>query len=100
MPKAKRKPKKTAASPDGENSITTGVANLSLSPLNDVSPLLLNHAAPKDGRLPFALPYIGPISLVQNQQSVVHGRGLIVTRDVSAGECLFVIPAVACFEAV
>jgi hypothetical protein len=95
MPKAKRKPKKTAASPDGENSITTGVANLSLSPLNDVSPLLLSHAAPKDGRLPFALPYIGPISLVQNQQSVVHGRGLIVTRDVSAGECLFVIPAVA-----
>jgi len=95
MPKAKRKPKKKAASPDGGISINTGVANLSLSPLNDVSPLLLSNAAPKDGKLPFALPYIGPISLVQQQQSVVHGRGLVVTRDVSAGECLFVIPAVA-----
>ena len=100
MPKARRKPKKKAASSSslsdgGEKSITTGVANLSLSPLNDASPLLLSSAAPKDGKMPFKLPYIGPISLIQQHQSVVHGRGLIATRDVSAGECLFVIPAVA-----
>mmetsp|Transcript_299 Transcript_299/g.574 ORF Transcript_299/g.574 Transcript_299/m.574 type:complete len:522 (+) Transcript_299:121-1686(+) len=99
MPKAKRKPKKIAepsSSSDGaEKSINTGVANLSLSPLHDISPLLLSSAAPKDGKLPFKLPYIGPISLVQQHQSVVHGRGLIAARDVSPGECLFVIPAVA-----
>jgi len=98
MPKAKRKPKKKAASSsssDGGESITAGVANLSLSPLNDVSPLLLSSAAPKDRKLPFTIPYVGPISLVQQHQSVVHGRGLVVTRDVSAGECLFVMPAVA-----
>lgn len=98
MPKAKRKPKKKAASSSsdgGGKSITSGVANLSLSPLNDASPLLLSSAAPKDGKLPFKLPYIGPISLMQQHHSVVHGRGLLATRDVSAGECLFVIPAVA-----
>ena len=100
MPKAKRKPKKkkvaSSSSSSSSESITAGVANLSLSPLNDTSPLLLSNAAPKDGTLPFTLPYIGPVSLAQQQQqSVVHGRGLIVTRDVFAGECLFVIPAVA-----
>lgn len=99
MPKAKRKPKKKAAasssSDGGGKSIITGVANLSLSPLNDASPLLLSSAAPKDGTLPFQLPYVGSISLIQQHHSVVHGRGLIATRDVSAGECLFVIPAVA-----
>ena len=98
MPKAKRKPKKIAepsSSSDGaEKSINTGVANLSLSPLHDVSPLLLSSAAPKDGKLPFKLPYIGPISLVQQHQSVVHGRGLIAARDVSPGECVSVFIAI------
>lgn len=96
MPKAKRKPKKKASSSSSEKSMSNGVANLSLSPpLNDVSPLLLSSAVPKDGKLPFQLPYVGPISLVQQHKSVVHGRGLVATRDVSPGECLFVIPAVA-----
>ena len=103
MPKAKGKSKKKKAASRNNNgggggkTITSEVANLSLSPLNDISPLILSsNAAVKDGKLPFSLPYIGPISLVvQQSQSVVHGRGLTVTRDVSAGECLFVIPAVA-----
>jgi hypothetical protein len=40
------------------------------------------------------LPYIGPIEVVSSLKSVCHGRGLITTRDVSAGECLFVIPPI------
>ena len=99
MPKARRKPKKKVAtsSPttDGETLLSSDLANLSLSPLNDVSPLLLDSAVTADDKLPFELPYVGPISLVQQPQSVVHGRGLVATRDVTAGECLFVIPAVA-----
>eukprot|EP00579_Thalassiosira_antarctica_P029445 CAMPEP_0202034772 /NCGR_PEP_ID=MMETSP0905-20130828/66732_1 /ASSEMBLY_ACC=CAM_ASM_000554 /TAXON_ID=420261 /ORGANISM="Thalassiosira antarctica, Strain CCMP982" /LENGTH=497 /DNA_ID=CAMNT_0048598715 /DNA_START=100 /DNA_END=1590 /DNA_ORIENTATION=- len=71
--------------------------------INDVSPLLFG---PMDGetygKLPFALPFIGPISLVErgtengnNDDSLVmHGRGLITTRDVSQGECLFVVPSI------
>ena len=109
MPKAKtksNKSKKKAAAPNkngggGKSLITSGVANLSLSSpplLNDVSPLILssNAATQQDGKLDFSLPYIGPIALAQCQsQSVVHGRGLVVTRDVAAGECLFIIPSVA-----
>ncbi|KAL7452754.1 hypothetical protein ACHAWC_004475 [Mediolabrus comicus] len=105
MPKAKaksNKSKKKASAPNknggGKSSITSGVANLSLSSpplLNDVSPLILSsNAATQDGKLNFSLPYIGPIA-AQQSQSVVHGRGLVVTRDVAAGECLFVIPSVA-----
>lgn len=91
--KGKKSSTKAANKSSGVNSaLAAGVANLSLeSPLkNDVSPLILSNAA-THGKL----PYIGPISLVQQSQSVVHGRGLITTRDVSAGDCLFVIPAVA-----
>src|SRR6056300_416080 len=107
MPKAKaksNKSKKKASAPNkngggGKSSITSGVANLSLSPpplLNDISPLILSsNAATQDGKLNFSLPYIGPIALAQQSQSVVHGRGLVVSRDVAAGECLFIIPSVA-----
>jgi hypothetical protein len=66
--------------------------------LDDVSCLLFG---PSDGdTLPFDLPYIGPIELVdqrysgENENQVVHGRGLIVTRDVLPGECLFVTLAI------
>lgn len=52
--------------------------------VRDVSPLLFDD----DGRrLPFSLPYIGPISI---STSVVHGRGLVASRDIEAGECLFI----------
>ena len=52
--------------------------------VRDVSPLLFDG----DGRrLPFDLPYIGPVSI---STSVVHGRGLVASRDVEAGECLFI----------
>lgn len=97
MPKAKAKSKSKKKGGGGKSSITSGVANLSLSSspplLNDASPLIFSsNAATQDGKLNFSLPYIGPIAL---SQSVVHGRGLVVTRDVAAGECLFVIPSVA-----
>ena len=77
----------------------TGLADLSLSsspiPLNDVSPLLFDgdtQHTTTNKQLPFTLPYIGPISIAcegGNDAAVVHGRGLVTTRDVSPGECLF-----------
>jgi hypothetical protein len=68
------------------------------TPLNDdISPLLFHNNKESSSSidiLPSCLPYIGPIEVVDKRQSVCHGRGLITTRDVSAGECLFVIPPI------
>jgi hypothetical protein len=64
---------------------------------DDISPLLFhrnNKESSSIDIIPSCLPYIGPIEVVDKQQSVCHGRGLITTRDVSAGECLFVIPPI------
>eukprot|EP00592_Proboscia_alata_P012287 CAMPEP_0194385696 /NCGR_PEP_ID=MMETSP0174-20130528/82004_1 /TAXON_ID=216777 /ORGANISM="Proboscia alata, Strain PI-D3" /LENGTH=171 /DNA_ID=CAMNT_0039174107 /DNA_START=183 /DNA_END=695 /DNA_ORIENTATION=+ len=36
--------------------------------------------------------YVGPIKVAQ----LVHGRGLVTTQDVSAGECLFICPPTVC----
>jgi hypothetical protein len=68
------------------------------TPLNDdISPLLFHNNKESSSYtdiLLSCLPYIGPIEVVDKRQSVCHGRGLITTRDVSAGECLFVIPPI------
>jgi hypothetical protein len=46
-----------------------------------------------------AAQYTGPIRVVHNSNassnSVAHGRGVIATRDIVAGECLFVTPPIA-----
>jgi hypothetical protein len=36
--------------------------------------------------------FVGPVEPVANNGHVVHGRGLIATRDIKPGECLFVTP--------
>ena len=61
-----------------------GEAKRAQQAVRDVSPLLFDDGG---GRLPFDLPYIGPISI---STSVVHGRGLVASRDIEAGECLFI----------
>lgn len=58
--------------------------------LNDVSPLLFNSS---NGKLQFDLPYIGPISLAENDgdsSSVVHGMLLQYYYD-------YVVPEIAYF---
>lgn len=91
---------------DSGGDLSGGLEALSLSPaptqLNDVSPLLFDTK-----KFPFALPFIGPISLAERGEiadeeggyTVSHGRGLIATRDVSMGECLFVIPSIVSADA-
>lgn len=36
--------------------------------------------------------YVHPEICIQRDDGVVHGRGMIVTKDIKAGECLFVTP--------
>lgn len=109
--------KSASPSPDGvggarlagvksSGGVGVDISSLSLSSsLDNVSPLLFEttHAAK---RLPFDIPFVGPIALVEGGKIndgndsdlqnalVVHGRGLVTTRDVSPGECLFVTPAI------
>eukprot|EP00571_Detonula_confervacea_P004486 CAMPEP_0172326350 /NCGR_PEP_ID=MMETSP1058-20130122/56254_1 /TAXON_ID=83371 /ORGANISM="Detonula confervacea, Strain CCMP 353" /LENGTH=546 /DNA_ID=CAMNT_0013043107 /DNA_START=225 /DNA_END=1862 /DNA_ORIENTATION=- len=99
----------TAVRDDSGDGLSGGLEAPSLSStpkqLNDVSSLLFDN---NKGNLPFALPFIGPISLAERGASVdeegsnavSHGRGLIATRDVSLGECLFVIPSIVSADAV
>ena len=56
---------------------------------NDVSKLLFSsrHGSTE--------PFVGPIGVVDTNQ-VVQGRGLVATRDVAAGECLFITPPTVC----
>ena len=92
----KKKGKKKAPSKTKASAVEAPPSSCTKS-LDDVSHLLFDDF--KDAQLPYELPFVGPISLVDRrhceatEQQVVHGRGLIVTRDVSPGECLFVIPA-------
>lgn len=53
--------------------------------LEDISELLFSETAPS-----IAASITGPIAI--STSSVVHGRGLLATRDVAVGECLFVTP--------
>ncbi|KAL7465161.1 hypothetical protein ACHAXS_005487 [Conticribra weissflogii] len=84
---------------------------LSLPPpppqLDDVSPILFETTSAFSNKsLSRQLPYIGPIKLVRGgsdkraapdidgSEAVVHGRGLVASRDLYPGECLFVTPAI------
>ncbi|KAL7529502.1 hypothetical protein ACHAXR_003000 [Thalassiosira sp. AJA248-18] len=103
----KKKGKKRSSGASGR-SLSGGLKSLSLSPssatLSDVSPLLFNGS--NGSKLPFDLPFIGPISLAERglniaekNASVVHGRGLIAARDISIGECLFVVSSIVSADA-
>ncbi|KAL7551899.1 hypothetical protein ACHAWF_015105 [Thalassiosira exigua] len=73
-----------------------------LKRLNDVSSLLFN-IIDDDAERHVHLPFVGPIALEERRNTrskeapsvVVHGRGLVTTRDVVQGECLFAVRAVA-----
>lgn len=58
------------------------------SSLEDVSELLFSSNPP----VTMTEPLVGPIQISSGNANVVHGRGLVATRDVAVGECLFVIP--------
>eukprot|EP00956_Cyclotella_meneghiniana_P028069 scaffold64495_cov38-Cyclotella_meneghiniana.AAC.1 len=115
----KKKGKKKAKTPPTPASTKPSSSSAAASPsepiytnkplLDNVSPLLFNTHDPLPSS---SLPFIGPIAVSTSSTTdidddgapitsdntaaavVVHGRGLIVTRDVSAGECLFVIPSI------
>eukprot|EP00956_Cyclotella_meneghiniana_P040040 scaffold185308_cov46-Cyclotella_meneghiniana.AAC.1 len=119
MPNKKKGKKKAKAPPSTASTKPSSSAAASPSEsihtnkplLDNVSPLLFNTHDPLSSS---SLPFIGPIAVSTSSTTdidddgapitsdntaaavveVVHGRGLIVTRDVSAGECLFVIPSI------
>ena len=107
--KCKKKPssdagRKAIKSDDG-NGLNVGLEGISLPSseprrLNDVSSLLFHS---KSINPPSRLPFLGPISVSERGsigENISHGRGLITTRDVSPGECLFVVPSVFSADAV
>jgi len=86
-----KKKKSTAAAASGEGSINEDTSSPTL---NDISSLLFsNNNSPQK----ISLPYIGPISIEEGKS--IHGRGLITTKDVNPGECLFAVQATASVEA-
>eukprot|EP00804_Cyclotella_cryptica_P005915 CCRYP_000183-RA/>CCRYP_000183-RA protein AED:0.00 eAED:0.00 QI:324/-1/1/1/-1/1/1/183/551 len=102
MPSKKKGKKKSTATTDEPKSSTKTIAADSVDQANsisDISPFLFDDSPLQETALPHDLPFIGPIALVDQRQcdsdgpQVVHGRGLVVTRDVSPGECLFITPA-------
>jgi len=112
-PNALKKGTKSDNGDDGRATVSGrcgngGISGLGPEPIriNDVSSLLFDSKN-KDTQLPFSLPFIGPISIAErganaeeNENGIVtsgvsHGRGLVTNRDVSPGECLFVIRSIA-----
>ncbi len=55
---------------------------------NDLSPIYLRQH--KIDASTCSLPILGPIQI--SSTNVIEGRGLIATKDIQPGECLFVIP--------
>ena len=88
-----KKKKSTAGSSGGEGGIKE---DTSPPILNDVSSFLFSKNNPPSS--PLSLPYIGPISIIEGGKSI-HGRGLITTKDVNPGECLFAVQATISVEA-
>jgi hypothetical protein len=68
------------------------------SPVIDVnlSSLLFREASTNDANKTAKAYYTGPIRVVTHttNPNVQHGRGVVATRDIQAGECLFVTPPV------
>lgn len=60
---------------------------------DDLSNLLFNCSDQGDN---FSLPLVGPIDISTQSDSISHGRGLVTTRTVQAGEMLFVIKPQLC----
>jgi hypothetical protein len=60
---------------------------------DDLSNLLFNCSDQGDN---FSLPLVGPIGISTQSDSISHGRGLVTTRTVQAGEMLFVIKPQLC----
>lgn len=58
--------------------------------LNDVSALLFAKTA--STRMTMTESLVGPVEISTSGNSVAHGRGLIATRDIAVGECLFITP--------
>ena len=56
----------------------------------NVSSLLFQPNESSNNSTKKACQYVGPIKITN--KAVVSGRGLIATRDISPGECLFVTP--------
>ena len=89
--KGKKKKSTAAASISGGD---VGIKEDTSSPtLNDISSLLFSNKNNPSS----TLPYIGPISIIEGGKTI-HGRGLITTKDVSPGECLFAVRATASVE--
>lgn len=53
---------------------------------------------PKSSILQVLDSYVHPCITIRNDSTVVHGRGMVVTKDVSAGDCLFVTPPTVGFD--
>lgn len=69
----------------------------SISDPSNLSSLLLSSSTSqstlsKKANSPPVVLYIGPIQISNDPKKVRHGRGLIASRDIAAGECLFVTP--------
>lgn len=64
----------------------------------NLSSLLFREASTDDTDKIAEACYTGPIRVVTSRTSnavaVAHGRGVVATRDIQAGECLFVTPPV------
>jgi hypothetical protein len=58
---------------------------------SDISALLFQSKDDDSKSTNQACYYVGPVEITN--KTVVSGRGLIATRDIAAGECLFVTPA-------
>lgn len=85
--------KEVASKPSTED-IRGGVAS------DDVSLLLFgSQSAAANTKLPFQLPFVGSIELIEKSHDdssnvVIHGRGLVATRDISPGEAIFITPPI------
>ena len=56
---------------------------------DDLSNLLFDKLSDQD--IQSSLPLVGPIQISQQENAIVHGRGLITTRTIQPGEMIFVI---------
>ena len=88
-----KKKKSTTVGSGGEVGIKED--NKSSPTLNDISSLLFSNKNNPSSQL--SLPFIGPISIIEGGKTI-HGRGLITTKDVNPGECLFAVQATVSTE--
>ena len=71
---------------------------MSFTAVTDPSNLSALFLQNKSSNVPLPLQsyeYVGPIRIATDGRSVTHGRGVVANRDITAGECLFVMNPVA-----